>query len=184
MKLRLLLQLLLVLVLAMAGCALFEETTTETDPETGLELVRLNTMPDITETATVTRIIDGDTIDVRMPDGRTVTIRYVGVNTPERDEPCYVDAMQANRDLLPTGTEVQLVRDQSNTDRFDRLLRYVFVDDISVGATLVRNGFAEAVLYEPDDRYYDLINALEDEATAAGLGCHPTGIFDDNTRTR
>ena len=51
------------------------------------------------ETAQVTNVIDGDTIDVLL-NGEEVRVRYVGVNTPERDEICYSEAMEANRALV------------------------------------------------------------------------------------
>jgi micrococcal nuclease len=174
-----LLALLLLLGALGAGCDLLEESVIITDSDR----VVLDDMPEVTETGTVTRVIDGDTIDVELDNGGEERIRYIGVNTPERDEACYRDATQANRDLVQ-GQRVQLVPDDTNRDRFGRLLRYVFVGDVFVGATLVRNGYAEVVLYEPDDRYFNLLNDLEDDATDANRGCHPTGIFDDGTRSR
>lgn len=141
--------------------------------------------PPITgETATVIRVIDGDTVDVRIAgQAGDVRVRYVGVNTPERDEPCYQEATNANRMLVQDQT-VTLVRDQSDTDRFGRLLRYIYVGDTFVNAQLVEQGFAEAVLYEPDDAHFSQFRELENTARAANRGCHPTGIFDDGTDTR
>lgn len=130
----------------------------------------------------VTRVIDGDTIDVEM-NGEVVRVRYVGVNTPERDEPCYQDATQANRDLVE-GKFVRLERDTSDTDRYDRLLRYIYVDDVMVNEQLVQGGWAEVVRYPPDDAYFNRFRDLERQATSAGLGCHPTGIFADNNFDR
>lgn len=134
------------------------------------------------EMAQVTRVIDGDTIDVRI-DGATYRVRYVGVNTPERDEPCYRDATAANAALVE-GQTVRLVRDVSDTDRFDRLLRYVYVGDVLVNAQLIARGYGEVVSYPPDTRFFEYFRDLEIEAAAAGRGCHPTGIFDDGTYTR
>lgn len=134
------------------------------------------------EIATVVRVIDGDTIDVLL-DGRSERIRYVGVNTPERDEPCYSDATQANRDLVE-GKTVTLVTDTSDTDRFDRYLRYIYADGVFVNESLVREGYAEAVLYQPDDAFYDDFLALEKSAASANRNCHATGIFDDGSDTR
>src|SRR5689334_12529429 len=59
------------------------------------------------EDATVNYVVDGDTIDVNM-NGQSYRIRYVGMNTPERDEPCYDAAKQANA-LLVNGKTVRLV---------------------------------------------------------------------------
>ena len=134
------------------------------------------------ELVTVTRVIDGDTIDVLL-DGKQTRVRYVGINTPERDESCYSEATQANRDLVE-GKTVTLVTDTSNTDQYDRLLRYIYADGVFVNDALVRNGYAEAVLYQPDDAFYSDFLALEKSATSANIGCHPTGIFDDGSDTR
>ncbi len=90
------------------------------------------------ETAQVTDIIDGDTIDVDI-NGVGYRVRYIGVNTPERDETCYADATNANADLVD-GQTVTLVRDSSNTDRYGRLLRYVYVGNVFVNAQLVAGG--------------------------------------------
>jgi micrococcal nuclease len=136
----------------------------------------------VSETGRVTDVIDGDTIDVDV-NGSVYRIRYVGVNTPERGEPCYSEARTANVGLVLNQT-VSLVRDVSNTDRFDRLLRYVYVGDRNVNAELVANGWAEAVSYPPDTAQFDQFVALEQAATVAGRGCHPTGIFNDGTYER
>lgn len=134
------------------------------------------------EVGRVTRVIDGDTIDVDLG-GEIFRVRYVGANTPERDEPCYSDAVRANRDLVE-GETVRLVVDTTDTDRFDRLLRYVYVGDLLVNGELIRQGYAEVVLYEPDDRFYDSFRELERDARRARLGCHQTGIFEDGSDSR
>jgi endonuclease YncB( thermonuclease family) len=130
----------------------------------------------------VVRIIDGDTIDVRQGEV-TYRVRYIGINTPEDDETCYQEAANANRTLVE-GQQVRLERDESNTDRFGRLLRYVYVGDLHVNEVLVREGWAEAVLYPPDDGFYTQFLALERAAANVNVGCHPTGIFNDGSYTR
>lgn len=134
------------------------------------------------ETGTVTRVVDGDTIEVRI-DGRTYSVRYVGINTPESDEPCFADARTANSTLV-SGQTVTLVKDTSETDRYDRLLRYIYVGTTFVNAELIRQGYAEVVLYQPDDAHFEEFRVLEDEARAANRGCHSTGIFNDGNYNR
>jgi endonuclease YncB( thermonuclease family) len=134
------------------------------------------------EDAIVTRIVDGDTINVTI-NGQDFSVRYVGINTPERDEACFSEATQANA-FLVQGKTVRLVRDISNTDRFGRLLRYIWVNGVHVNQVLIEQGFAEVVLYEPDRAYYDTFRRLEGEARAANRGCHPSGIFNDGSDTR
>ncbi|MDE2857263.1 MAG: thermonuclease family protein [Chloroflexota bacterium] len=134
------------------------------------------------EIAQVTRVIDGDTIDVLI-DGKTARIRYLQMNTPERDEPCYREATQANANLV-AGKNVQLVADRENADRYGRLLRFVYADGTLVNRALVKEGYAEVVLYPPNDAHYHEYLVLERAAAQAGLGCHPTGIFDDGSTRR
>lgn len=134
------------------------------------------------ETARVVRVIDGDTIDVEI-NGEEFRVRYIGVNTPERDEVCYAEAVRANRDLFQN-TTVTLVKDTSDTDQYGRLLRYIYRGTSMVNEALVRDGWAEVVRYPPDTGYYDRFRDLENEAARAGRGCHPTGIFNDGSMTR
>ena len=169
--------LLCVLLLASMSACNLEETAPTSTTSTNNGGSTING-----QAARVTNVIDGDTIDVQI-NGETFRVRYVGVNTPERDEPCYSEASAANRALVG-GQNVILVRDVSETDRFDRLLRYVYVGDTFVNEVLVAQGFAEAVLYEPDDREHDNFVQLERQAEQQGLACHPSGIFDDNSSTR
>lgn len=120
------------------------------------------------ETATVTRVIDGDTIIIAT--GQRV--RYIGIDTPEvypQREAFGMEAWQVNRKLVE-GRKVRLERDISDTDKYGRLLRYVYVDGIFVNAELVRLGLAEARAYPPDTKYQDLLAQLEREARQAGRG--------------
>jgi endonuclease YncB( thermonuclease family) len=127
------------------------------------------------ETAVVTEVIDGDTITVQL-DGRFYRVRYIGIDTPERDEACFGDATAANAAYVE-GQSVRLVQDVSNTDRFDRLLRYVYVDEVLVNAELVAGGWAESKRYPPDDELFTYLEDLEDNAADQQLGCHPAGVF-------
>lgn len=172
------LSVLVVLAIGCAACSMSIGLDAPPAVEPGIPLPDLSNA----EEARVTQIVDGDTIEVQM-DGVGYRVRYVGVNTPERDETCYSDATAANTALV-RGQTVRMIRDQSNTDQYGRLLRYIFVDDRFVNAELVANGWAEAVEYNPDRRYTANFRILEAEARAAGRGCHPTGIFDDGSDTR
>ncbi|MGJ3238763.1 MAG: thermonuclease family protein [Anaerolineae bacterium] len=134
------------------------------------------------ECGRVVNVVDGDTIDVVIG-GTEYRVRYVGINTPERDEVCYQEASAANSALVLNQT-VRLVPDTSDTDRYGRLLRYIYVGDTFVNRQLVADGYAEAVLYQPDDEYYDDFRRFEVNAARNGLGCHPTGIFDDDNPVR
>lgn len=133
--------------------------------------------PSTGDLAIVVEIIDGDTIDVNVG-GNVYRVRYIGINTPELDEPCAAEATAANASLVE-GKAVKLVKDVSETDQYNRLLRYVYIGETFINAELVRQGWAEAVQYPPDLANAPLFNDLEDAARLQNLGCWPTGIFDD-----
>ena len=151
--------------------------------------------PDHGELAQVVHVTDGDTIRVRLADGREERVRYIGIDTPEvghepgePDEPWGPEATDANRALVE-GEVVLLERDTSDTDRYDRLLRYVWVEGdtgwLMVNGELVARGLAEVRAYEPDTRNHDWFRQLQEEARAAGRGMYGDepdedgSLFDD-----
>jgi len=121
--------------------------------------------------AQVTHIVDGDTIDVSIS-GTTYRVRYIGINTPEVDEPCGPLAKDANA-VLVAGKTVRLVKDVSETDRYGRLLRYVYMDDLFVNGELVLHGWADAVRYPPDTAMAELLEYYESIATGGCLAATP-----------
>ena len=121
------------------------------------------------ETAVVTQIIDGDTIDVEI-NGETYRVRYIGMDTPERDEPLFREAAEANARLV-AGQTVIMIKDVSETDRYGRLLRYVYLEDGTfVNGELVRLGFAQASTYPPDVAFQDTFTELQRTAVNNGKG--------------
>jgi len=103
------------------------------------------------EIAYVEKIIDGDTILVMM-NGILYEVRYIGVNAPEFDSPQEAAAQYAtdiNRGLLQ-GKTIWMVKDVRERDKYQRLLRFVFVGNIFVNYELVRLGVAEVKDYPPD----------------------------------
>lgn len=116
----------------------------------------------------VVRVIDGDTIEI----AGGVHVRYIGIDTPETYpvmEPFGLEAKAKNIELVE-GKLVTLERDVSDTDKYGRLLRYVYVDGLFVNGELVRLGYAEAVAYPPDTRYQWQLELLEAEAKVAKRG--------------
>ncbi len=117
------------------------------------------------ESATVARVIDGDTVELE--GGRK--LRYIGIDTPETVDPrtpvqCFgVEAKEENKRLVD-GKTVRLEKDVSETDKYGRLLRYVYVDDLMVNDFLVRQGFAHASTYPPDVKYNQQLLEAEQEA--------------------
>lgn len=161
-------------VLLLSGCLVFEEPIVISDEiPLAPDAPQLPNQP--SETAQVVDVIDGDTIRVRI-DGENFSVRYIGINTPERDETCFGEATDANAFYVENQT-VRLVMDQSDTDRFGRLLRYVYVDDILVNAELVAGGWAESRAYNPDTRLFNYMEGLEETAVRQNRGCQATGVF-------
>jgi micrococcal nuclease len=91
------------------------------------------------------------------------------------DEPvgCYgPEASDRTNGLLPPGTAVLLERDEEARDRYGRLLAYVrrADDGLFVNEALLREGFAETLIIEPNHAYAGQLLAAQDEAQAAGAG--------------
>jgi micrococcal nuclease len=123
---------------------------------------------------TVVRIVDGDTIHVRLAD-RVEKVRYIGVNTPELhhprkgEEPGGREAAEVNRELIDN-KHVRLELDVQVRDRYGRLLAYVWVGDIMINAELVRLGYAQVMTVPPNVRYQALFLKLQRDAREAGRG--------------
>jgi micrococcal nuclease len=117
------------------------------------------------ETVSVAQIVDGDTIE--LTDGRRV--RYIGINTPERNQPYYEEATQANQQLVG-GKEVGLEIDVETFDQYGRTLAYIWVDGMLANLEIVRRGFANAFTVPPNVRYEQEFRAAEREARDAGRG--------------
>ena len=107
-----------------------------------------------TTTARVERVVDGDTIVVRL-DGRSERVRYIGVDTPESVKPgarvqCFGKAAAAANRRLVEGHDVRLSYDAEARDRYGRLLAYVYRGDLLVNAELVRQGYAKPLEIAPN----------------------------------
>ena len=119
----------------------------------------------------VTKVIDGDTIEIE--GGKRV--RYIGIDTPETVDPnrptgCYgSDASNKNLELV-LNKKVRLVKDVSETDKYGRLLRYVYVGDTFVNDYLVKEGYAKASTYAPDVKFSKTFATSEREARESKKG--------------
>ncbi|MCB0197916.1 MAG: thermonuclease family protein [Anaerolineae bacterium] len=117
------------------------------------------------ETVTVATVIDGDTIE--LVDGRRV--RYIGINTPERGQPYYNEASEANRQLVD-GRQVQLEFDQDTFDQYGRTLAYIWANGVMVNREIIVRGYANAFTVPPNVKYTDDFRQAEQEAREAGRG--------------
>ncbi len=125
--------------------------------------------------ARVIRIIDGDTIEVDLGEGNKKTVRYIGIDTPETVDPrktvqCFgKEASAKNQELVGNGI-VGLEKDVLETDRYGRLLRYVYMGDLFINQVLVSEGYAHASSYPPDIKYQDKLRLAEQQARINNKG--------------
>lgn len=129
--------------------------------------------------AKVTQVIDGDTFKIEPlgsgPELADVTVRMYGIDAPEvfpeeKKERCGPEAQQQLKAVLPPGTEVLLLPDARDKDKFDRLLRYVFLPSgDSVDAGMVMMGLAKA--WTSDGSLRKQLRGLEEDATLHSRGC-------------
>lgn len=130
------------------------------------------------EWATVSRVIDGDTIEL---DTRE-KVRYIGINTPESVDPrrkveCFgKEASSFNKNLVE-GKTVRLEKDISDRDKYGRLLRFVYLEDGTfINEVLVREGYAYASPYTPDVSKKELFREAEFDARI-----HTRGLWSPDT---
>ncbi|MDP3758718.1 MAG: thermonuclease family protein [Candidatus Daviesbacteria bacterium] len=148
-------------------------------------VLTLQTPPTATGSATagvegertlVTKVVDGDTIVVS--GGQTV--RFIGIDTPETVDPrrsvgCFgKEASKKVKELL-FEKEVILQKDVSETDKYKRLLRYIFLplpsgQTLFVNDYLVREGFAKVLTFPPDVKYNEQFRQAETEAKESSRG--------------
>lgn len=156
---------LALLAVTLASCALIGCATEEV----------LAGLPGVQQ-AEVVRVIDGDTLLVDVG-GKEAKVRLIGIDAPESvhpdpglNTPEGSAAAEHMRTLVHPGQEVYLERDVSETDRYGRLLRYVWIadpeDDADPGASMlnaamVAAGHARAKDYPPDTMHSDMLHALD-----------------------
>jgi micrococcal nuclease len=115
--------------------------------------------------AAVTRVVDGDTVEVRFR-GRTIDVRLIGIDTPETVDPtqavgCYGKAASNFTTARLLGERVRLEFDVERTDRYGRTLAYVWIGGRLFNEVLVRQGFASVSTYPPNVTYVDRFLAAQ-----------------------
>ena len=125
-------------------------------------------------TGRVVRVMDGDTIAVRV-DKRVFTVRYIGTNTRDARMPGDsvdagpTEAAEFNRALV-LGQTVRLEMDAQEKDAQGRLLAYVYVGDLMVNAELVANGYAEVAIKPPNVMHEEMLQQLQRQARLLKVG--------------
>lgn len=121
---------------------------------------------------TVTRVVDGDTIEISPPIDGLTDVRLIGVDTPETyggQQPYGPEAKAFTTSRL-SGQRVELEFDVEKVDPYGRLLAYVWIGDELFNETLVREGYAQVATFPPNVKYVDRFLAAQRQARAAGAG--------------
>ncbi|MBU0767104.1 thermonuclease family protein [Patescibacteria group bacterium] len=132
-----------------------------------------NTQPSLPTTppkeeAIILRIVDGDTVTVLLK-GKMEYIRIVGIDAPEKDE-CFGDqATEKMRELAEGKRAILESKIDENRDKYDRLLRYLSVDEIDIGGQMIYSGFARNYPLFPHPRS-EIYKELEHRAQESNLG--------------
>lgn len=125
----------------------------------------------------VTKVVDGDTIWVRVG-GDRVKLRLIGIDTPETVDPgkpvgCFGPEASAEAARLLSDSSVYLELDpsQGETDRYDRTLAYVWMADGTMfNLEMIRKGFAREYTYDDPYEYQAPFREAEQLATSDGVG--------------
>jgi micrococcal nuclease len=147
--------------------------------------------------ARVDRVVDGDTIVVRLGEDRVETVRFIGVDTPEAHpgEKLARDVARSGQDRETmralgarasvftkrhlAGQRVELEADVRARDRNGRLLAYVWRPDGTLfNLVLLRDGYARVYTIAPNVRYATVFLACQREARAAQRGLWAGGGLD------
>lgn len=127
-----------------------------------------------TDKVKVTSVVDGDTIKVKLGT-KTETIRIIGIDTPETVDPrkpvqCYGKEASARMKKLVNGKTVTLQKNPAEErDKYDRLLRYVFIGSKDIGASMIQDGYAFSYKEFPHPKL-DAYNKLETNAKNGNKG--------------
>lgn len=131
----------------------------------------------------VTRVVDGDTIEVKDEAGKISKVRLIGIDTPETVDPrkavqCFGKEASNRTKYLLMGQTVNLEADptQDDLDKYGRMLRYVSLSDgTDVNLSLVRDGYAHEYTYRIPYQRQAAYKAAQIEAESAGRGLWAPG---------
>src|SRR5699024_1893473 len=120
------------------------------------------------------RVIDGDTVEVKMPDGDKESVRLLLIDTPESvhpdkpEQPYGKESSEYAKDKLPEGKKVNLEYDGPKRGTYDRLLAYIWVDGENFNQKMLEKGYARyAYEYDPPYKYQDEFQEAENKAEEA-----------------
>ena len=122
----------------------------------------------------VQNAVDGDTVDVRLTNGRRERVRLIGIDTPElRPAECLGTQAKLRAQQLARGKRVQLIGDstQATRDRYRRLLAYVVLPrNRDLGRQLIAEGFGNVYVYNRPFQRLSTYRSAERSAKTGGRG--------------
>jgi micrococcal nuclease len=116
------------------------------------------------EKTVVTNVIDGDTVVITGGE----RVRLLGIDTPEKGEFYYKEA-KARLEQLAEKKEVFVEKERDDKDKYDRLLRYIFINNTNINLKLVEEGYANCYFYQKS-KYQETCKALEEKAQKEKIG--------------
>ena len=119
--------------------------------------------------ATVVRVIDGDTFEVRIGQGSPVRVRVIGYDAPEKDEPFGDTATKFLKALLE-GREVLLESDVQALDRYGRRLYHVWLPQTLLSELMLLSGLGRQMTIPPNVRHVDFLTKAQRLGREIGLG--------------
>jgi len=134
--------------------------------------------PESLQKALVVKVIDGDTIEIETGE----RVRFIGVDTPETVHPkksiqCYGREASNKMKSLLSNKWIYLEKDVSETDRYGRLLRYIYLPNLNnpteaifIDEYLIENGYGKVITYPPDVKYHDKLLVAQKNAQAENRG--------------
>ncbi|MFE3973786.1 MULTISPECIES: thermonuclease family protein [unclassified Peribacillus] len=130
-----------------------------------------------TFTAKIVRVVDGDTVKIKMTNGNEETVRLLLVDTPETVHPSKPvqpfgpEASKFTKDLMPAGSKVEVETGIGERDKYGRLLAYFYVDGKMVNKLLLEKGLARvAYVYAPNTKYLDEFEDIQKQAQKDEIG--------------
>ena len=131
------------------------------------------------DTLICTSVIDGDTI--RLKTGETV--RLIGIDAPELSQPGGEESREYLTHLI-LNKRISLEKGYEDRDKYNRLLRFVYIGSICINEEMIRQGYAEARYVSPEDPRREYYIQLEMEAETAKAGLWSDNIFQPRLNLR
>jgi micrococcal nuclease len=163
---------LLVPLFALVACGPIGSTLKEDTPRAGAGSLKNRGL-----VITVSRVVDGDTVEV-IPEVDDLTeVRLIGVDTPETSHPTYGEqpyGQQAKEFTVSQleGERVALEFDMEKVDQYGRLLAYLWLTDGRMfNEALLREGYAQMATFSPNVKYVERFREAQREAREANRGC-------------